>query len=684
MTNRTFSIQQNRELSPVEARIRSAERRLRDFLGRRRTLETSTLQTTLQEQPTGMPKARRRQRPVVDWEASGTEDNLANASEGSTNNRVGDDSGNDHTTIHTNGGRPRQSTASQGNQQLSLGPWTQAVRETVQSMGATNYAIQDLQLKFKSHRDELMKMDEIMNKLAVLEKECEEKDSEIVKQDNTITTLTTRNEKREANIVEREKELAQKEKELDQERVKQEKRVAAVKAEERLKLESEYSELTQEVAQSCDKRKKELEDEFAKAKVLNDKRVTALETEKQQLLQTMDEEKRRAKAQSEMLEKSTEQCDVLERAIGSVKNDMRELEKELERIKKDFALNSQPREYFEKSFQEIQGSIERLSLKYFHDIEGKDLDILHEKLVANDPSFGSVPIDDTDDSHELRAAHAQRIISDAMCEFVWKPLRSEYTLLHPDFNSLLVKLSDELFKYNPDGRVAKVWTALTMRALETLPVNPMPPQACPVTQSVRADHVISKVLSVLSPLVSSSQDESLRKDLLTLTKSAIDVWNNAQSGGLKITVTPLLEPERREEWRSHIFDPLDHDEKNLDVISRTHPRILTLFPRVIAWETARPVKDDNAVPGSFPLESDHELRTKEMCIHRGTGLPELSPLIVRGKQAQEERNDYFSKVIENAKKNLHNNRRGSHSRRSSMEVRTLVGNEKLVISNATR
>lgn len=314
----------------------------------------------------------------------------------------------------------------------------------------------------------------------------------------------------------------------------------------------------------------------------------------------------------------------------------------------------------------------------------QDLDILHEKLVAEDPSFSSVPIDDTDDSHELYAAHAQRIISDAICKFVQKPLRLEFTLLHLDFNSLLVKLSDELFKYNPNGRVAKVQTALTMRALKTLPVNLILPQACYVTQSVRANHVISRVLSVLSPLVSPSQDESLRKDLLTLANSAIDVWNNAQSGGLKITVTPLLEPEHQEEWRSHIFDPLDYDVKNLNVISRTHPRILTLFLRVIAQETARPVKYDNAVPRSFPLESNHELHIKEMCIHYGTRLPELSPLIVRGKQAQEERNDYFNEVMENAKKDLHNNRQGGHSRRGSMEVRTLVGNEKLVILNANR
>lgn len=141
-----------------------------------------------------------------------------------------------------------------------------------------------------------------------------------------------------------------------------------------------------------------------------------------------------------------------------------------------------------------------------------------------------------------------------------------------------------------------------MRALETLPANPMPPQASEypqVTRSVRADHVVSRVLSVLYPLVSPSQNENLRADLLTLANSAIDVWNNAQSGELKIIVTPSLERAHREEWRSQLFDPLDHDEKNHVVISTTHPRIITLFPRVIAWETARPVKHDNTVPGSF-------------------------------------------------------------------------------------
>lgn len=64
--------------------------------------------------------------------------------------------------------------------------------------------------------------------------------------------------------------------------------------------------------------------------------------------------------------------------------------------------------------------------------------------------------------------------------------------------------------------------------------------------SGRAEGVVSKVFSVLSPLVSSSQYEDLRIDLL---KPAIDIWNDAQTGELKVTASPSLKPAHREEWR---------------------------------------------------------------------------------------------------------------------------------------
>lgn len=136
-------------------------------------------------------------------------------------------------------------------------------------------------------------------------------------------------------------------------------------------------------------------------------------------------------------------------------------------------------------------------------------------MAAADPYFSSIPIDDSIDSHDLRAAHAQRIISDAICEYIWKPLRSEFTLLHPDVNSMLSKLSNQLRNSNRGGHLANVWTTLTMQALESIP--PKQEKGCiaeshdisQVAGLARADRVISKVISVLSPLVSLSQIEAL-------------------------------------------------------------------------------------------------------------------------------------------------------------------------------
>lgn len=297
--------------------------------------------------------------------------------------------------------------------------------------------------------------------------------------------------------------------------------------------------------------------------------------------------------------------------------------------------------------------------------------------------FRTVPINDGDDSHDLRAAHAQRIISNAICKYIWRPLSSECTILNPEFNNFLGKISDVLRKPSVSGHAANVWTALTVRALDSLPVNSLSPRVSDAKEGsqlarlTRAEHVVSNVQSVLSPLVNASQNEKLEAELFQLVDLAIEVWHSAQTGELEIIVRSPLELAHREEWRSLEFDPaepsLNRDETDFEVASRAPPRIITLFPRVVARKIVDPVKHAENLPGSWPLESDHTPRTLETCIHPGSGLPQWSPLVVRGKEEEEERNDYLQKVLEDAKKELHINRRtAGHSRRESMAGSTLV------------
>ena len=286
----------------------------------------------------------------------------------------------------------------------------------------------------------------------------------------------------------------------------------------------------------------------------------------------------------------------------------------------------------------------------------KDLEEVHEELAAADPFFGSVPIDDSEDSRDLCAAHAQRVISKAICEDIWKPFSSEFTALQPESSSVLAKISDEIDQSDHGGRTAKFWDARTIRALKSLPaisVTSPGSESTKYPNPARTDSVITKVL-VLSPLVTSSQDESLRMDLVNLVNSAVDVWDNGQADGSKITVSLLLDRVHREEWRSHQFDPAgEGDQTNSDLNSTTRPQIFPLFPRILAPGLGNLVNQGSGLPGSWPVGSDLTI------IHPGKGLPEWSPLVVRGQLEQEERKDFFRKVLENAKKQLQSTRRAS-------------------------
>jgi hypothetical protein len=244
--------------------------------------------------------------------------------------------------------------------------------------------------------------------------------------------------------------------------------------------------------------------------------------------------------------------------------------------------------------------------------------------------------------------------------------------LYPEFNELLGKMSGELEKSSLGGRAVNVWTALSMRALQSLPAHSLSSRGLELqkshrpTGSGRVQSVVSKVLSKLSPLISSSQSDELRMDLQELANEAIDIWNNAQTGELKIVVIPSLDRAHLEEWRSQEFDPTSPSGK-IDIKSETHNRIFTLFPRVIAREVADLVEHSKGPPGSWPPESNQASRTIETCIHPGKGLPEWSSLVVRGKKVQEEKIDYISKAVETAKKELHSTRRVSgHGRRESI------------------
>jgi hypothetical protein len=153
------------------------------------------------------------------------------------------------------------------------------------------------------------------------------------------------NRKTEEIIKHQKEKIEQERQELEQEKGKLDKRVTIAIAEERLKLKKEFDKLVIEHGQSYDKYKKELEDEFATQREENNRRVTALEAENEQLSTTVEKQKATVEDQAKKLEKTIEQYNVLERAKDSIKRELLDREIELDMLKREFALSPKSKEY---------------------------------------------------------------------------------------------------------------------------------------------------------------------------------------------------------------------------------------------------------------------------------------------------------------------------------------------------
>lgn len=287
-----------------------------------------------------MPKGKRRQRRLS-WngEASGAEDNYANGTGSNTNvfafsepERNSDNS--HHAADQADGARPRQPSAPRDNHRPRLGPWTQAVQDVVQNMEATHRAIKDLENKFRSHMDDLMDTDQTRNMVTRLKGECSDKDEQIKTLKGTITTLRGIDTEARVDIDRVWAEIKKSREKLIEEETKQEKRVAAMIAQDKLKLTNEFERLTKEYDRSYAERRKELEDEGTRMKV-----------EQKQLAATLEAQRRSLEAQSEELSIAHDQCDHWKRITDSYKQEKQQLERELQGVKDGLALESKPQDY---------------------------------------------------------------------------------------------------------------------------------------------------------------------------------------------------------------------------------------------------------------------------------------------------------------------------------------------------
>lgn len=106
-------------------------------------------------------------------------------------------------------------------------------------------------------------------------------------------------------------------------------------------------------------------------------------------------------------------------------------------------------------------------------------------------------------------------------------------------------MSGDLDGFSQSDRIAVPGQRLRCRLFKILQ-----PTHCHRLQSLtlpgRADAIVMKVLPILTLLASLNRIEDLKKDLLELVMSAIDVWDAIQTNELKISIGISLDLAHRE------------------------------------------------------------------------------------------------------------------------------------------
>lgn len=301
-----------------------------------------------------------------------------------------------------------------------------------------------------------------------------------------------------------------------------------------------------------------------------------------------------------------------------------------------------------------------------------------------DTHFQSVPISDSEESRSLCMAHAQRIISSYIVDIIWQPFSSEKTSEHKEFSNFLAEIYTGLAtKPDPNGtgRAPIVFRTLTIRELRSmrgssLSAPPPSPPASPGTSfgsskvtstghSTLASKFVEGVLGILKPLIDPTQQDEFQKALSSLAQVSESVWTSAQTDILEIQIISRLDQSRRDDWRSHEYDPPSADGAS-DVATNmaTHPRVFTLFPEIKARQLCHNSSDKlDDLSDSFPEPCNQPFQPVELSIHPGVGLAEWSPLVISGKEEVQEAEESLAQVTRERWM-----RRGRQSRKASIAI----------------
>lgn len=647
LPNHTFSIVKDRAITPVEANIESVKRYItRSF--------ASSAATKSSEPLHNMGKSGKTRGSFGSDGTTSSDKHEGPSAHNSTNgSRGGAQNGNRRSSPQddrSDGKSLDDHGKSDPNPDFSQ--YFKVVEEFTNQMAAMRKAVKNVQDCFARQQRDIRdavdnrrqldtmtgKYHQYKNAFNTLQHEVSERQEELAAEKVEVSE--------ERHALAREKDAFVKQQEQLQEQFAEEKeklnkRKSALEAEQNAKLNEQSKNLEKQQKDKLDKLEKQLRDKFQnmvntqnekyqqrcksletelkERQDVDRKRIAELEATNSQLMQDLNEDRVKLNdAKSELKDAKMLKSGYEKKA--------EELQKELNMAENEFGLNTKTAESYKESFLKIYSEVEHISSRYLRELPDVDLNALHSKIENLDKEFISVPISRSEPSATLRAAHAQRIISAQLQDIIWQPFSSETTLQDPKYASLFRQISDGLvrrYRGNCGLRAARLWKALTLRSLQYSELTSETSTPSPDRAQVFSD----KVMTILSLLIKPSLHTSFRGSLLDLAKSAIDVWNIAQTDQCEVVVDLNIDLKSLDGW--------------CEDIPEAQTGAIVLFPRITAVSYPRITGTRPAGPPGSWVDSDPEpeIHIEENHIYDGKGLGKWSPVIREGEEEEEERKE---------------------------------------------
>ncbi|KFY98668.1 hypothetical protein V500_01580 [Pseudogymnoascus sp. VKM F-4518 (FW-2643)] len=581
--------------------------------------------------------------------------------------------------------RQRDDMSSAAEIETYIGPLTEELREASQQLLNAEKAVKAVSDSCIQYADEITQIPLVQKRFEELRGQIVDKDATISNQKIALDVLEQRASDKEqaaksevaGNRAEKERLQSEKEEILRQREAANERLRAR---EEKLRVEAgnELSRLKGVQDREFIAQRKILERDLEKKEKEQAGKVRKLEATSKKALDTINELKSQVETQRNELIVVAGKFEDLDKAKDMYKMEKEQLAMKLEDLQKEFSLSSKPLEYYNGEFLKISTKIQAISSQYLaRKLSNEEMRNLPAKISAADSAFTSVPLSNSETSLQLRTAHAQRVISDAVYNTVWRHFSSDITSDDLRLSTFIEKMGSAVTKSDGSGGSADVWRAVTVRTLESLSTTETRRQEGILQEAgtaksfrCREDKLVNLVLSVLGSLVDPSSLPQFKADLLDIARDAISVWTSAQSDERTFTINSTLNQENKRDWN---IAALDYDSLYADggpqqvVESKPFTEVFTLFPIIIATKRVQALKVATGPPGSWPEQDQQALGTEVTLIHNGLGLPQESEMVQRGIEEVEDKKRLRLELDELLVQKMAEKGRG-HSRNNSTAV----------------